>query len=246
MSKKVEKEREAQQMRIALCDSDAAASSATKQMIYEYASIHNIELVVSEYRSGKALLSEWEKYHLVILDYMSEDLNGLETAHFMRQKGGMCGIIFLSADTGFIFESFKVHPYRFLLKPLLRESLFRVLDDFFTAGSVSSPLFIKDGGDTFCLRTGDIFYIEADNKNCLVNLRNGSIRCHKTMARVYDSLPKSCFSKINRAYIVNLKHIAAYSSDTVKLHNGERLHMSRSYSKSFQAEYRAFLKPMEL
>ena len=132
-------------MRIALCDSDAAASLATKQMIYEYASIHNIELVVSEYRSGKALLSEWEKYFLVILDYTSEDLNGLETARLMRQKGGMCGIIFLSADTGFILDSFKVRPYRFLLKPLSRESLFQVLDDFFTAASISSPLFIKDG-----------------------------------------------------------------------------------------------------
>ena len=233
-------------MRIALCDSDAAASSITKRIIYEYASIHNIELVVSEYRSGRELVSEWEKYPLVILDYLSEDINGLETAHLLRAKGGMCGIIFLSADTGFILDSFKVRPYRFLLKPLSRESLFQVLDDFFTAASISSPLFIKDGGDTFCLRTGDIFYIEADNKNCLVNLRDGSIRCHKTMAKVYNALPKSCFSKINRAYIVNLKHIAAYSSDTVKLHNGERLHMSRKYSKSFQAEYRAFLRPMEL
>lgn len=163
-------------MRIALCDADTSAIKTTKRIIYEYANLHGIELLVEEYASGNELLINKIKYQLIILDYNTNDLNGLETARILRDNNPSCTIIFLSSYKGFIIESFKVNPFRFLLKPLDKSLLFSALDDFFKARSDSRPLLIKDGGDIFCLSANDIFYLEADNKNCFISLRNKKIR----------------------------------------------------------------------
>lgn len=227
-------------MRIALCDADANSIKKTKRIIYEYANFRGIELLAEEYSSGAKLISNGTKYPLVILDYNLKDINGLETARRIRKSNTDCTIIFLSSYTGFILDSFKVNPYRFLVKPLDKALLFSALDDFFKARSDNRPLLIKDGGDIFCLSANDILYLEADNKNCYISLRNKKIRCRKTMARVYCELPSEHFGKINRAYVVNFNYISGYNRDAVTLRNGERLHVGRSYFKSFREEYSEF------
>lgn len=233
-------------MRIALCDGNALCLKNTKKMIYEYANLRGIELLAEEYYTGTKLLENAAEYPLIILDYNLRGINGLETARQLRKKNPACAIIFLSAYTGFILDSFEVAPYRFLLKPLDREILFAALDDYFKAYTENRPLWVKDGDDTFCLKTGEILYLEADNKNCFISLRDKKIRCHKTMARVYGALPKRNFGRINRAYVVNFKYISSYNSDNVMLRNGERLHVGRSYFKSFREEYKSFSGAKEL
>lgn len=228
-------------MRIAVCDSKESDINATKRLLYEYGNSRRLEFTVFEFLSGKNLLASRENFDIIILDYMLSDINGLETAKRLRQRNPFCTIIFLTSYTGFIFDSFKVNPYRFLLKPLDKTSLFLALDDYFA--NSKTTLWVKEGTDTFCLKTGDIFYLEANNKKCTINLRSRKINCNKTMAAVYDVLPKNNFCKINRAFIVNLNYISGYNKDSLRLSNGEILHISRSFSSSFKTEYRTFSQP---
>ncbi len=230
-------------MRIAICDKDKGCAEKTKKMIYDYANERRLDLLVEIYDSSEALLRSVNDYLLIILDYHINGLNGLETAKHLRANNCSSTIIFLSSYTDFVFESFMVMPYRFLLKPLDYGVLFAVLDDFFLNNIARRPLWVKNGDDIFCIRANDIFYLEADNKNCLIGLKNESLRCRKTMARVYGTLPKNQFCKINRAYVVNFNYISAYNSDIIRLANGKNLHVSRNYYKSFKKEYKFFANP---
>mgnify|MGYP002515860886 FL=1 len=230
-------------MRIAICDSDTKSIKTTKQTIYEYLSLKNIDAVVDEFSSGVQLLKNQYRYSIAILEYNTGDLNGLETARVMRKNDPFCIIIFLSHYTGFILDTFKVSAYRFLLKPLRKDQLFSALNDYFFSEIYNRPLWVRNGDDTFCFNTGDIFYIEADNKNCLINLDGEIIRCNKTMAAVYNLLPKSHFCKVNRAFIVNLDCVSAYSNESVYLTNGACLPVSRNYYKSFKNEYYIYSAP---
>lgn len=233
-------------MRIAICDSDTECIKKHKQMIYKYANIHRLEILVEEFYSGIELLASHKSYALVILDYCTNALNGLETAVLLRKSDNSCAIVFLSAYTGFIFDSFKVRPYRFLVKPINESILFELLNDFFEARDGYRPLWVKDGDNTVCLSADDIFYLEADNKHCIIGLKSKKIHCRKTMAHVYEELPKDRFCKINRAYIINFKYVSGYNSDEIRLDNGTGLHVSRNYYKSFKSEFRSFAEPQEL
>lgn len=232
-------------MRIAICDGDTVAAEETKRAIYRYAAERNFDLFVEVYSSGIDLLKSKSDYLLIILEYHILGPNGLETAEKLMENKCKSTVIFLSDYSEFVFDAFKVSPYRFLCKPLDNERLFSVLDDFFIVYN-ERPLWIKNGNDTFCLTAKDILYLEADNKNCYIGLKNSKLLCKKTMARVFCSLPKNRFCKINRAYVVNFNYISAYNSDMIALTNGEKLHVSRSYYKSFREEYQSFADPRVL
>ncbi len=232
-------------MRIAVCDINNEVLEKTKNIIYKYADYHRLDIVVDCYSHGEALLCSKTQYNLIFLGYELYGKNGFETAVSLRILNNFSSIVFISKNTDFVFEAFKVSPYRFLIPPLNQNDLYKLLDDFFTQFGNDHPLWIRNGEDTFCLNTREIVYIEANNKHSIIHLHKETIPCNRTMAKVYEVLPKNHFIKINRAYIVNLNFIAKYNNDTVFLKNGERVHISRNYLKNFKEEYRFFLNPLE-
>ena len=230
-------------MRIAICDSDINYLKKLKQLLYRYSNSHKMDFIVEEFSCGEQLLKSKNEYCLIFTEYSLTGINGFETAKLLRKKGVETAIIFLSQDTDFVFESFKVSPYRFLTKPLKQGKLFDTLNDFFKSYSEKYPLFITDDVNTHCLNATDILYLEANNKHCFIHLMDEVIPCKKTMARVFATLPEKQFKKIHRAFIVNLNYIKKYNNEYVFLSNGEKLHVSRNYCKYFKQEYLKFANP---
>ena len=99
--------------------------------------------------------------------------------------------------------------------------------------------------DRVCINTSEIVYLEANNKNCFINLQTEQIRCNTTMARVYSVVPKNHFLKINRAYIVNSDYVNKYNNELVYLKNGVELRISRNYLKDFKQEYIKYINPRQ-
>lgn len=232
-------------MRIAVCDKEKEVLQSIKSKLYSYAETRRLDAVVECYLSGEAMLNSHIPYNIVFLSYDLVGYNGFEIAKKIRKIDNNTVIIFMSSNVELALKSFEVRPYRFLVPPINSEDLYRVLDNFFKEFATICPLWIKCGEDTVCLNTGDIVYLEADNKHCIIHLKDEELRCNKTMAKVSNVLPPYCFCKINRAFIVNCNHIKRYNSDNVSLSNGHSLHISRNYNNSFKEQYRDFLNPRE-
>lgn len=232
-------------MRIAICDKNYVNLKLIKNLIYCYAENRRIDIVADLFFSGEELLHNKTVYNLVFLAYTLHGRNGLEIATDIRKLNIPTDIVFISDRTDFVFDAFKVNPYRFLVYPVRSEELSECLDSFFRKFGTDYPLLLKTREDTICLNTKEIYYLEADNKHCFVHLNNERITCNKTMARVYGILPQNHFLKINRAYIVNANYISRYNNDTVFLNNGSQLHISRNYLSDFRSRYRYFFNPKE-
>ncbi len=230
-------------MRIAICDSNINYLKKLKSLLYRYSNSNKMEFIVEEFSSGEQLLKSKNEYCLIFIEYNLCGINGFETAKLLKRNNSNTNIIFLSRNTDFVFESFKVSPYRFLTKPLETQVLFDTLNEFFISYSENYPLWITNQINTYCLNTKDIYFLEANNKHCFVHLRDETIPCNKTMARVFSTLPSKYFKKINRAFIVNLNYISSYNNEFVFLDNGEGIHISRKYYKYFKQEYFDFAKP---
>lgn len=232
-------------MKIALCDKEHEQLKKLKNIIYEYAKKQRLDLTVDCYSIGEDILISSQKYNIIFLGYWLKGANGLEIAKSIRKAGSYSDIIFISQYTGFIFDSLKVSPYGFLISPVSEKEIFEILDEYFAMKGCDYPIWIRSEGSTICLNTGEIFYLEADNKHCLVHLENKFLRSNCTMARIYSVLPKSYFIKINRAFIVNSKYVSRYNKDTVLLKNGKNLRLSRNYSADFKSAYRNFINPLQ-
>lgn len=151
-------------MRIALCDWDKNFINYIKNIIYNYVEKSRIDIVVDCYTSVEKLLNSQTTYNIIFWGYKLYGLNGLEIAKELRNNNYKNTIIFLSEYTAFVFEAFKVNPYRFLTKPIKSKKLYNTLNEYFNNFGNDYPLFIKTGNDTLCLRTEEIFFIEANNK----------------------------------------------------------------------------------
>ena len=228
---------EKKKMRIAICEKEKKSAEKIKNLIYSYAEIHRLDIVADSYSNGNDLLCSKVLYNLIFIGYELNNKNGLEIAKDLRDSNSFSAIVFISENTDIIFETFKVSAFRFLVPPVKEDEIFTLLDDFFHKFGIDNPLWIKSGEETYCLDSNDIYFVEANNKHCVVHLMNEVIPCNRTMAKIFAILPKSHFVKINRAYIVNIRHIIKYNNDNVYLKNGETVHISRNYFKEFKENY---------
>lgn len=227
-------------MRIALCDSDMLLIQNVKKMIYTYAEKNRLDVLVDCYCYGEQLLRCEQRYNIIFLGYELAGKNGFEIALKLRECNNFSSIVFMSTNMDFVFESFKANPYRFLVPPVSSEDIYALLDDFFKKFGTDYPLLIRSQSDVVCLNTANISYLEADNKHCYIHTETEVLPCNKTMAKVFEVIPKNHFTKINRAFIVNLNYVSRYNNEEVVLTNGEKLHISRKYMRDFKSDYHFF------
>ena len=233
-------------MRIVICDWDIMFLKKMKNIIYKYAEVYKIELVVDSFNSGEKLLNCKTQYNIAFLGYRLEGINGFDTAKILRKKYSDISIVFVSEYTDFVFDAFEVNPYRFLVKPTSSKMIYEILNHFFDNYIKNNCLWIKNRDNTLCLNTSDIYFLEADNKHCYIHLKEEVLSCNHTMAKVYSVLPKRNFSKINRAFVVNLDYVQKYNTKELLLNNKENLTIGRNFLKSFKEDYRLFKQPIEI
>ena len=84
-------------------------------------------------------------------------------------------VIFLTSSREFALDSYDVKAFHYLLKPVNTLKLFSVMDDFFKTYNVPAETFVAHTADGFCSITlNDVDYLEAQNKQVLVCLSNGT------------------------------------------------------------------------
>lgn len=224
-------------MKIAVCNSNKEILKMLKNTIYCFAEFKRMDLIVDCYMQGENLLKSCKNYGMIILCDRTSDKKALEIAKKIRKLDNKCAIVFLCSDTDYVLEAFKVNAFRFLTEPVKQSDILSVLEDYFEMSGYDYYLWIKSCADTFCVNTGEILYIEADNKSCYIHLKNKKLKCNRTMAMVNKALPENHFLKINRAYVVNADYISGYNRQHVFLKNGESLRVTRNYFEEFKNNY---------
>ena len=106
------------------------------------------------------------------MEYTLNGINGIETAREMRRRKINTKIIFTTTNTNCVFEAFNVKAYQFLKKPICQNQLYKTLSDFLTNSNTHHPLWLNNNDNTICLSSEEIIYIEANNKYCLIHLKN--------------------------------------------------------------------------
>lgn len=228
-------------MRVAVCDDDKNIIDELKETIYSYANSHRLEVVIEDFNCGEALLSSKYLYDMIFLDYEMGELNGLDTAKILRERNLTCSIIFLTNFPHFVYESFTVNAFRFMEKPVDAEKIYEAFDGYFKMYGNDYRILLNYKHEKLTIETKDIVFLEADNKHCIIHMRDkSSTKCGATMAKVSELLPRNHFYKVNRAFIVNFNFIEKYNSEMIFFKNGEGVRISKGYLAAFKNAYRNY------
>jgi len=182
---------------------------------------------------------------LLFLDINMPKLSGISFPKFLQKQPL---IIFTTAYSEYALESYELKAVDYLLKPIEFDRLLQavmkakqVLDQNKVAITTSpetsqdlseQTIFIKSGSEFHQLPIQNIKYIESDGNYVTFHTTKRSILARYKISEVKELLPQQFFVRIQRSYIVAIKHI-----ETVKKHcvviDGVEIPISSKYRDDF-------------
>lgn len=227
-------------MRIAICDDEERIRLLLKDKIEKYYFPKDIEYTIQTYESGENLVKDnLEDIDLLFLDVDMPGMSGMETANEIRKTNGEMLIVFLTAYSEFVFESFKVDAFRYLVKPLKDAELAEVLDA--VQGRLCTDeeeyLNFQFQNEMYHVKYSDIIYIEGMREKIWIYCADRTYRWSGTLKEMNELLSGKGFFQVHRSYIININKIKKYNSQTVMFEGNREVPISRYKLKDFKEEY---------
>ncbi len=226
-------------MRIAICDDEKRIADILEDKLEDYYFSKEKNCEIRKYHSGKSLLEDDLSWiELLFLDVDMPEMSGLETAKEIRKINKSMKIVFLTAYSEFVFESFKVDAFRYLLKPLKEKELQETLATLEDEGDdPNNYLRFQFNSENFSVHVKDIIYIEGMRDKIWIFCDSGTYRWKGTLKEMLSMLEGKGFFQVHRSYLINMDKIKSYSSKSVFLENNYEVPISKYRLDDFKEEY---------
>lgn len=233
-------------MRIAVVDNEEKEIQRYHELIQKYEEETAEKNRVFYFSSGFDLLENFPAdLDCIFLDIDMPQLNGLETAHKIREKDEDVILIFVTNLPQFAIDGYKVQALDFLLKPFkyvdLKVELSKV-KRFTMKTKAESSLWISLKGESRKVDCSDITYIEIIHHDVIIHQNKGEdLRFRGSLSAIEEKLSTSSFVRIGSPFIVNLKYVEGISKNECLLFNGKFLPIGRQYKQNLLAKLNAYL-----
>lgn len=242
--------------RIAICEDDVAYIEFLKKVILATEGIDEDSVLFFDFISGEQFLfyHEWD-FDLVIMDMQMGEMNGYETARRLREIDKNLLLVFCSGVIKPTSESFKVTPFRYLLKSYTDDEMLSEMNEIIgeMKNRKNYPYVMckySAGKEQIKIYLESILYIAIRNKGCEV-FACGKIkelypkeilRINKPLESICEIFNESCgFVRAHNSYIVNMAYIIETTPKSIRLIDGTELTVSRARSQEFQRAFAKFV-----
>lgn len=231
--------------RIAICDDEAAELDKTEELLRIYQKRHQeYEFETERFHGAEEFICAVEEGYapdLLVMDIYMPGKTGIEAAKELRLMRSECRIIFLTTSTEYALEAFRVEAEQYLIKPVMPEEFFAILDKQIKEieNQEAQYVLFKAEGRIRRVSVRRIVYCEAQKKHQCVFLEDGTqIMQNLTMSRLCEMLCVfSEFAKVGVAYIVNMEHIESLSAQEIQLDNGRNIYLPRGTYQTLKERY---------
>ena len=134
---------------IGICDDDEGLCGELEKMLYDYGKENKLQMNIDIWYQGESLC-RFLRENKKILDVLFLDIellttNGIEVGRFIReeQENMETAIVYISANSSYAMDLFRVQPTDFLIKPLYKDIL------YFSSQNKKVHLVLKDGQKEF-------------------------------------------------------------------------------------------------
>lgn len=232
--------------RIAICDDELVYLDIERQIIKEYLDSIGIEFLVDCFSSGTDLLRDAtnKNYDIIMLDVEMPDLDGIEVARRLRERGVLSPISFVSAHMNYSTYGYHVSAVRFILKnDDIRVYIVECLEHILKSIDLNNRIIeIEFSFGNRQIRVNDILYLKSRGNYTLFimenNEKNEQFQQKSPIKTVTQKLSYCDFISVSSSVSVNLHHVVAVSRYDVLLDCGEHLTVSQ---KKFNDVQKAFM-----
>lgn len=179
---------------------------------------------------------------IILMDIeINDSMTGVELAARLKHKCN-APVIFVTSHTDKeTFNKAKLtFPEAYIIKPYTKESLQAAIELALMKADMPAPVniapavehsfYVKDNGSLYKILTGDILYIEAEEKYCTIVTKQRKHTLNIRLKELLARLSPADFVQTHRAYIVRKDAIERIDlADQVVLVAGRQIPMGKSF-----------------
>ena len=224
-------------------------ASRTSRFKADLVYFNNTQDVLKFIKTGAAI-------DVCFLDIIMPEMNGIELAKKMRDANFNGKIVFLTSSNDYGVESYQVKAYFYLLKPVNKEDVKRLLDEIQNDSLNNNSAQLKQRSQqkqragikvetrnmTRIIYFHEISFVEVINKNVFFRLLDGSeIVMFSSLNDILQQLTSDGrFVQCHRSFVVNMDAITHIHGKDIFLRCGRKTIISRSY-KEFSNLYLKYI-----
>lgn len=234
-------------LRIALCDDDPAQLELLEHLIQSYIIDRNLKhCQILAFSSAQTLLtsSDPHQYDLYLLDVVMPEQNGIDLGKNLRNLGAQAPIIYLTTSREFAVDSYEIHAFHYLVKPVEPEKLFSVLDQALAGYRQQETHYIvaKTKEATLRIPLKDIMYAELYSRTIRYHLADGQMVSTITLREPFQAamamlLEHDSFVLCGASYVVNLAYVSAMQKEGAMMKDGSLLILPKSGFANLKAAW---------
>lgn len=152
---------------------------------------------------------------ILILDIDLPDIDGIQVAKIACDLNPEVAIAFVTGYPDFAAESFAVHPYDYIIKPIDVERFQDTVNKMVVKLECDTlrnklkltgkfPLRTEDG--IMFLNLDDVIFVEKNGKETVIHTTNGMHKCNYSLKDLEINLNER-FYRVHKSYIVNVTMI---------------------------------------
>ncbi len=219
---------------ISICDDSDIDRDYLSGLVRRWADRGEHGVLLSLFSSAESFLFQYEEnpeVHILLLDFVLGDMDGVTMARELRRENETVQIIFITGYSDYISEGYEVEALHYLMKPVKEEKLWSVLDR--AAEKLhrdEQVLTLEIGGALIRVPIRQIRYLDVQGNYVTVHGRE-DYTLKKTLSQLEAELDERFF-RLGRSAIVNLTCISRVTKTEVYLKDGSVIPLPRgAYEK---------------
>ena len=230
-------------LRMLLADDDPVFLSKLERLLTQYAAQQQRKVWIDAYPRDDLSGFVLQSYDIAFLDIDFGDRRGagIDLAR-LRQKRNDAILIFVTNYVEYAPEGYELRAFRYLLKTdidMKLEAYFSQAAEQFAAKREILP--IQTGGEMRNLTVDEILYLESDKHTVRIYMLSssaGPYSCYASLQSFEEKLQPLGFLRVQKSYLVNMRHIKKLQCSEVIMENGLTLPVS---GKNYSEIKRAYL-----
>lgn len=223
-------------IKIAFIDDDLEQHKIYDDYMEKFQKENGTEFKVSKFYDGSEIVRDnMSGYDILVLDVQMKDLNGIDTAHYIRKLDKNVVIIFATNMQQYAVKGYAVNALDYLLKPVTYFAFSKRLQDAVEIinNRKSSFLLLNTEKGICKVDASLILYIESMKHKVKIITETEEYIMTNTIKRLEEELKDNKgFFRCNSCYLVNMAHVNKINENFAQV-GKHSLAISRPKKKAF-------------
>ncbi len=205
----------------------------------------NQELNLEIFQLSTDLKITQDFFDVYLLDIDMPVMNGIELAEKIRQINPDGYIVFITNHDNLVFNSFKVNPFYFVRKSVLKNDLILALNLLLEdINKKHKTVLITVNNEILSLLINEIVYIEKMKNYIVIKCnKNREYKHRKSISKFEEEVNDTRLIRIHNSILVNLQYVNKIENNELYIdYNNLKLPISRLKNKYVKSKYIDYLR----